>query len=112
MPRKGQSHARNADTALIPSPQNVPITSLAQVVEPAHFREFDYLIGMDENNVRTLRRMAPKGSTAQIRLFGEFGDGRPIEDPYYGGKKGFETTYEQVLEYSEGLLKELGLTEK
>lgn len=37
-------------------------------------------------------------------LFGEFGNGKPIEDPYYGGKGGFETTYKQVLAYSQGLL--------
>jgi len=39
-----------------------------------------------------------------VRLFGDFGDGKPIQDPYYGGKSGFETTYKQVLSYSEAFL--------
>lgn len=92
----------------------MPITSLAQVVEPRHFSEFDYLIGMDSNNVRNLQRMQPKGSDmhATIKLFGEYGDGKAIEDPYYGGKQGFETIYKQVLAYSEALLQSLGFADK
>lgn len=81
---------------------------MAQVVEKQHFDEFDYLIGMDSNNVRNLQRIQPKGSHARIKLFGEYGDGKAIEDPYYGGKQGFETTYNQVLAYSEALLGSLG----
>jgi low molecular weight phosphotyrosine protein phosphatase len=37
-------------------------------------------------------------------MFGEFGDGKSIKDPYYGGKSGFETTYHQVVAYSEAFL--------
>jgi len=44
-----------------------------------------------------------------VKLFGEYGNGKAIEDPYYGGKSGFETTYKQVLAYSEGLLDSLNL---
>jgi low molecular weight phosphotyrosine protein phosphatase len=78
-------------------------------VEPHHFDDFDYLIGMDSNNVRNLKSIQPRGSRAQIKLFGEYGDGKAIEDPYYGGKQGFETTYKQVLAYSEALLESLNL---
>ena len=90
----------------------MPINSLAQVVEAHHFEEFDYLIGMDANNVRNLKNVQPRGSRAVIKLFGEYGDGRAIEDPYYGGKQGFETTYKQVLAYSKALLDSLDLDKR
>jgi low molecular weight phosphotyrosine protein phosphatase len=48
------------------------------------------------------------GSKAKIRLFGSYGDNRPITDPYYGGSKGFEKAYQQCLKYSQGLLEDLG----
>lgn len=53
-------------------------------------------------------RVRPKNSTAKIALFGSYGDGKVIEDPYYGGDDGFETTYQQCVRYSEGLLADLG----
>lgn len=40
---------------------------------------------MDEENMRDLKRKAPKGSTAQLLLFGDYdpeGD-KIIRDPYY-----------------------------
>jgi low molecular weight phosphotyrosine protein phosphatase len=40
----------------------------------------------------------------KVRMFGEFGDGKAIQDPYYGASNGFETTYKQVLAYSEAFL--------
>ena len=40
-------------------------------------------------------------------MFGEYGDGKPIQDPYYGGKSGFETTYHQVVAYSEAFLEHI-----
>lgn len=43
-------------------------------------------------------------SPLQVRMFGEYADGKPIQDPYYGGRSGFEQTYKQVLAYSEAFL--------
>ncbi|KAG8905999.1 hypothetical protein FRB99_007856, partial [Tulasnella sp. 403] len=42
-----------------------------------------------------------------VALFGSYGDGRPIADPYYGGMSGFEKCYEQCVAYSQGLLKSI-----
>lgn len=116
------------------TPQGIPINSLAQAVSERHFHDFDLLIGMDANNVRNLQSMKPRNGKATsacdaklfshireahdfgaersrlaVKLFGEYGDNKPIQDPYYGGRSGFETTYKQVLAYSEGLLADLGL---
>ena len=88
---------------------------------------------MDQNNLRNLLAQQPNGSKALIRLvhftpslsresfnsswilvvggqFGDFGSsGEPIQDPYYGGAKGFDKTYEACVRNSEGLLKYLDL---
>lgn len=66
---------------------------------------------MDESNLEDLREMAPAGTKATIKLFGEFdpeGD-RIIRDPYYGGINGFERNFQQVSRASEGFLQSLGM---
>lgn len=106
--------------------RGVPVTSIAQQAVEQHFREFDYILAMvrfislvhyltyradavqDKNNLANLQRIQPKGSKAKLQLFGDYGDGKPIADPYYGPKNGFQTTYTQCVAYSEGLLAHLG----
>ncbi|PWZ01911.1 putative LTP1-protein-tyrosine-phosphatase [Testicularia cyperi] len=83
--------------------------NFARGVRDADFSRFDYIFGMDVNNVRNLKTMAPRGSTAKVYLFGEFDDGKPIADPYYSGGNGFEVTYKQCLRYSHAFLSHLGL---
>jgi low molecular weight phosphotyrosine protein phosphatase len=58
------------------------VDSLAQQALAHHFDEFDYILAMDVNNLRNLERIRPKGSKARLQLFGEYGDGRPLSDPY------------------------------
>ncbi|SPO38613.1 probable LTP1 - protein-tyrosine-phosphatase [Pseudozyma flocculosa] len=89
--------------------KKIPIDCLARGVKQEDFHTFDYILGMDVNNVRNLKNMAPRGAKATIKMFGDFDDGKPIADPYYGGKNGFEITYEQVLRYSHAFLRDLGL---
>lgn len=46
---------------------------------------YDYIFGMDENNISNLKEDAPENSKAKILLLGDFdpmGD-RIIKDPYY-----------------------------
>lgn len=44
-------------------------------------------------------------------MFGDFaGDGKKgvvVEDPYYGGRKGFETNFKQATKFSENFIKEV-----
>lgn len=49
------------------------------------FNHYDFIFGMDEQNMRDLNKRAPKESRAKLLLFGDFdpqGD-RIIRDPYY-----------------------------
>ncbi|KAG0662273.1 hypothetical protein C6P46_003459 [Rhodotorula mucilaginosa] len=86
----------------------VPINSTCRQLAKSDFTRFDYIIGMDSMNMRNIEKAKPANSTAKIALFGSFGDGKVIDDPYYGGPNGFEKTYQQCVQYSEGLLKEMG----
>jgi low molecular weight phosphotyrosine protein phosphatase len=89
----------------------------ARQVREADFYAFDYILGMDEDNVTNLKFVRSriqhrKGNEglAQVRLFGEYGSrlkkGRAeeVEDPYYGGQKGFDVCYEQMVRFSKALL--------
>ncbi|KAF6016960.1 ACP1 [Bugula neritina] len=63
------------------------------------FHQFDVIFGMDDNNIRDIERVKPKGSKARIELLGDYDPQniKIIEDPYYGGDDGFEVVYEQCM---------------
>ncbi|SCV72334.1 BQ2448_3871 [Microbotryum intermedium] len=93
----------------------VPISSLCRQLQArleslckSDFDEFDVIVGMDTMNMANIEKIRPKNSKAKVTLFGVYGDGKVIQDPYYGGPGGFEKTYQQCLAYSEGLLADLG----
>lgn len=67
-------------------------------VRPEDFRNFDLILGMDENNVRTLKRLAPEGAAEKVRLFLDYASGRSedVPDPYYEGPEAFEALYQML----------------
>lgn len=76
-------------------------------VNAQDFRNFDYLLAMDENNLRNLNRLAKPEERERIRLFLSFAhnDKRlEVPDPYYGGPQGFEDVLNLVEDASRGLL--------
>jgi len=85
----------------------VPIDHRARQVEKSDFKNFEYILGSDSQDIAKLQRIAPNNPKAHVALFGSFGDGKAIADPYYGGISGFEKCYEQCVEYSQGLLKSI-----
>jgi len=91
-------------TVAICKKYKVPIDHTAQQVRPRHFREFDYILGSDTANMNALARIKPADSTADVRLWGDWDDGKQIADPYYGGIGGFETCFEQCQKYSNAFL--------
>jgi protein-tyrosine phosphatase len=79
-------------------------------VQPADFSEFDYVLAMDEANLRALARICPPEHAEKLRLFMEFApDGAPLEvpDPYYGGPQGFERVLDQLEQAARGLIEHL-----
>ena len=78
----------------------------ARQVHVDDFDRFDLLIAMDEANVETLRRAAPKHHHGKIKLFLEFADGAgasEVPDPYYGGTDGFGHALDLIEAASRGL---------
>lgn len=74
------------------------------------FESFDLILAMDEENLMDLRRTAPEGARAELRLLLEYASGRSetdVPDPYYGGRNGFEQVLDLVTEACDGLLAEL-----
>lgn len=79
-------------------------------VRPEDFRNFDLILGMDANNVRTLRRLAPEGAAEQVRLFLDYASGRSedVPDPYYEGPEAFEALYQMLEAGCSSLLERFG----
>ena len=71
------------------------------------FDEFDYVLAMDELNLRLLQRLCPAQHAHKLRLFLEFApdpDVREVPDPYYGGTQSFERVLDMVEQAAQGLL--------
>jgi protein-tyrosine phosphatase len=82
----------------------------ARQVSRRDFSEFDYILAMDEANLRQLKRLCPPEHAGKVKLFMEFageGSAREVPDPYYGGAHGFERVLDMVEQASKGLLEHL-----
>ncbi|TVP82570.1 low molecular weight protein-tyrosine-phosphatase [Thioalkalivibrio sp.] len=74
------------------------------------FRDFDYVLVMDDENLRNARALQPTDGTARLHRFLEFAGSRPereVPDPYYGGSQGFATVMDLVEEAATGFLSHL-----
>ncbi|MCD7724897.1 MAG: low molecular weight phosphotyrosine protein phosphatase [Clostridiales bacterium] len=71
------------------------------------YEAYDYLIGMDDANIRNMERIAGGDPENKLHKLLEYaGSGRAIADPWYTGD--FDATYEDILEGCQGFLKYLG----
>lgn len=72
----------------------------ARQIRPEDIEEFDYIFVMDSGNLREVLRISPPGHKDKIKYVTAFawpGENLEVPDPYYGGREGFEKTY-QVLD--------------
>lgn len=79
-------------------------------VTPADFGAFDYVLAMDEANLRALKQLCPPQHAQKLQLFMEFHADpamREVPDPYYGGNDGFERVLDMVEHASHRLLRHL-----
>lgn len=85
----GSWHVGNrADPRALSTLQNhgLKSTHIVRQITKQDFNDFDYIFGMDEENMSELRSLAPKNSKAELLMLGDFGlakENRIIEDPYY-----------------------------
>ncbi|KAK2747943.1 hypothetical protein FQN57_001534 [Myotisia sp. PD_48] len=102
----------------------------ARKVSKADFTKFDYILGMDAENVSVLEEQLDvvvseldrqagdaesRPKLAQVSLFGDFepdeslykspySQGRQVADPYYGEDSGFEEIYHQLVRFSAAFM--------
>jgi len=88
------------------------LTSISRKFDPhSDFDRFDLIIGMDNENIDSLKRMARDQSDLQkIHLMTDFSkewNYQEIPDPYYGGEEGFELVLDLLEDACLGLLEEV-----
>ncbi len=85
----------------------VPVLSHRAVqMTKKDYQKYDYLIGMDQWNIRNMLRIAGADPDRKIHSLLDFTEEpREIADPWYTGN--FDRTYEDVVEGCNALLKHL-----
>lgn len=82
----------------------------ARRLDEEDFREFDYILVMDEDNLSHARKVQPSDGKARLHRFLEFAGSRrerEVPDPYYGGAQGFEHVLDLVEDAADGFLAHL-----
>ncbi|ELY22096.1 low molecular weight protein-tyrosine-phosphatase [Vreelandella titanicae] len=99
--------ARAQQAALL---RGIDISDLhARQLSEHDFTQFDYVLGMDQDNLRAMRELKPANSQAHVGLFLDFAGtpGAEVPDPYFGGDEGFEKALDMIEAASEGLIRHL-----
>ena len=74
-----------------------------QITKP-DYDYYDFIIAMDDNNIRNLKRLLGEDTENKISLMMDYaGKHRDVADPWYTGD--FETTYNDIVEGCRGFLK-------
>lgn len=73
------------------------------------FDRFEYILAMDQDNLRALRKLAPDPTSKEkVRLLRSFDEtsepGAEVPDPYYGGADGFNLVIDICERACRGLL--------
>jgi protein-tyrosine phosphatase len=74
------------------------------------FREFDYILPMDRQNLYDLKQMQPESFSGELRLFLSFDRSLPIDevpDPYSMGEPAFRNAMVLIERGADALLKEI-----
>ncbi|KAL8774588.1 MAG: hypothetical protein Q9209_000961 [Squamulea sp. 1 TL-2023] len=90
---------------------------LARKVRTSDFKDFDYVLAMDDDNLHDLTRLQRRiiknsgadAASAKVMMFGDFGGqrGEEVVDPYYGARDGFTIAYEQMIRFSTGFIQQI-----
>lgn len=77
---------------------SIPVNHRGRQVNRTDFRDFDYIIAMDDSNLRNLNNLKvrygfPEKEIFLMRDFAMGEQGLSVPDPYYGGEDGFLEIY-------------------
>ena len=79
---------------------------IAVQMKKSDYDKYDYIIAMDENNIRNIMRIIKSDSLNKVNLLLDFaGEHRSIADPWYTGD--FDATYRDVVKGCTALLSKL-----
>ncbi|MDP4795810.1 MAG: low molecular weight phosphotyrosine protein phosphatase [Rhodospirillales bacterium] len=82
----------------------------ARQISTADFADFDYVLGMDNQNINKLTALCPQAYLSKVQLFLDFAPEvnlREVPDPYYGGDDGFSNVFDMIEAASNGLLADI-----
>jgi protein-tyrosine phosphatase len=87
----------------------LPLQHRGRQVHRTDFRDFHYIIAMDDSNLRNLNNLKERlgFGSKQISLMRDFAAGNlglSVPDPYYGAEEEFEKIYAILDESIEGFL--------
>lgn len=84
--------------------ENIPYTEhIARKITSLDYEKYDYIIGMDESNIRNMLRIFGGDKERKIYKLLDFSKkSRDIADPWYTGN--FDKTYEDIVEGCNGFL--------
>ena len=79
--------------------KKVDMNHEARQISTDDFYAWDFILAMDDDNMRNLSRVRPSDATSVVQLLGDYDpEGvKVIEDPYYGDERDFETVYDQCM---------------
>lgn len=92
------------------------VTSISRPVSYDDFDKFDWIIGMDDNNIEALLDKAitkeQKEKVLRMADFSSDPNVTYVPDPYFGGLKGFDNVIDILEDTCEGIYRRLCLHNK
>ena len=86
------------------------LTSISRQIKHSDFEYYDFIIGMDDENISDLHEMAKGKHSEKILKMTDFLSkytDKKVPDPYYGDEKDFEYALDLLEDASEGLFKHI-----
>ena len=82
---------------------------VARRMTSADYDVYDWIVAMDSENLRNIKRIAGGDPQHKVRLLLDFASrsGESIADPWYTGN--FEETYDDICDGVEGMFEHLGI---
>ncbi|KAA6424619.1 MAG: hypothetical protein FRX49_05828 [Trebouxia sp. A1-2] len=101
--------------------RDIHLTSKSRPLEPEDFQKFEFIIGMDAENIKAIKKAAahwkdilqkplPKNWEQKVQLMStyltkaEYKELKEVPDPYFGGPEGFEKVLDLLEDACEGFL--------
>jgi len=89
--------------------KHIDMKHTARQITKDDFKKFDFIFGMDEDNIRNINHVKPKDGKAKVGLLGLYDPEKQssiIEDPYYGDESDFEVVFQQCMRCCRAFLEE------